>query len=112
MDFSKDGIVQYKDSISGYILQLVKNKNNEVSMWLEETSSSTKVVKSRPMWMYPELFDLPEEEKIIKSISKKWNDKRTEEIVNFTHNQLPYFLCREDETIPYELYNGRVCQDT
>jgi len=53
-----------------------------------------------------------EEEKIIKSISKKWNDKRTEEIVNFTHNQLPYFLCREDETIPYELYNGRVCQDT
>lgn len=45
----------------------------------------------------------PEEIKLMTEIGKKWKDKKTKEIVNFTHNQLPYTLCREDEIIPYEL---------
>ncbi len=44
-----------------------------------------------------------EETKLIKEIAAKWKDRKTHEIVNFTHNQLPYTLCREDEIIPYEL---------
>ncbi|CAN5722641.1 hypothetical protein BH11PAT2_BH11PAT2_09380 [soil metagenome] len=40
---------------------------------------------------------------LMEKIAEKWKDKKTNEIVNFTHNQLPYFLCREDELIPYEL---------
>ncbi len=44
-----------------------------------------------------------EENNLMSKIGKKWKDKKTEEIVNFTHNQLPYFLCRENELIPYGL---------
>lgn len=44
-----------------------------------------------------------EEKSLMKKIATKWKNKNTKEIVNFTHNQLPYFLCREDELIPYEL---------
>jgi DNA-binding XRE family transcriptional regulator len=44
-----------------------------------------------------------DEEALLKKIAKKWKDKKTREIVNFTHNQLPYFLCRDNELIPYEL---------
>ena len=44
-----------------------------------------------------------DENALMKKIAEKWKDKKTQEIVNFTHNQLPYFLCREDELIPYEL---------
>ncbi len=44
-----------------------------------------------------------DEIKLMKDIGKKWKDKKTNEIVNFTHNQLPYTLCRQDEIIPYEL---------
>jgi transcriptional regulator with XRE-family HTH domain len=44
-----------------------------------------------------------EEIKLMSDIGKKWKDKKTKEIVNFTHNQLPYSLCRPDEIIPYEL---------
>lgn len=44
-----------------------------------------------------------EELKLMIQIGKKWKDKKTKEIVNFTHNQLPYTLCRENEIIPYEL---------
>lgn len=40
---------------------------------------------------------------LMKNIATKWRDKNTNEIVNFTHNQLPYFLCRDNELIPYEL---------
>jgi len=44
-----------------------------------------------------------DEEKLIKSISDKWKDKNTQEIVTFTHNQLPYAVCLDNEIIPYEL---------
>lgn len=44
-----------------------------------------------------------EEKKLMEKIAAKWKNKKTQEIVNFTHNQLPYFLCRTDELIPYEL---------
>ena len=44
-----------------------------------------------------------DELKLMKEIAKKWKDKKTKEIVNFTHNQLPYTLCKIDEIIPYEL---------
>ncbi len=41
--------------------------------------------------------------KLIDDISAKWKDKKTNEIVYFTHNQLPYKICQQDEIIPYEL---------
>lgn len=45
----------------------------------------------------------PAELKLMKQIGTKWKDKKTKDIVNFTHNQLPYFLCRMEEIIPYTL---------
>ena len=44
-----------------------------------------------------------EQKDLIKNISKKWASKKTQEIVNFTHNQMPYSICRENEIIPYIL---------
>jgi transcriptional regulator with XRE-family HTH domain len=44
-----------------------------------------------------------EEKDLIDDISNKWCGKRTQEIVDFTHNQMPYSICRENEIIPYEL---------
>ncbi|MFM2384061.1 MAG: hypothetical protein RIQ72_633 [Candidatus Parcubacteria bacterium] len=44
-----------------------------------------------------------EESDLMDQIGKKWRDKKTKEIVNFTHNQLPYALCKPNEIIPYEL---------
>lgn len=44
-----------------------------------------------------------EEKKLIKEISAKWKDKRTQDIVKFTHDQLPYSICENNEIIPYGL---------
>lgn len=40
---------------------------------------------------------------LMEKIAKKWKDKKTNEIVDFTHHQLPYQICQMDEIIPYEL---------
>lgn len=37
---------------------------------------------------------------------EKWKNKNTKEIVEFTHNQIPWSICREHEVIPYELINN------
>lgn len=43
------------------------------------------------------------EKKEIAAIGKAWQGKPTEEIVNFTHAQLPWQICRDGEVIPYGL---------
>lgn len=44
-----------------------------------------------------------EEQTLMENIAEKWREKNTDDIVNFTHNQLPYSICRDNEVIPYEL---------
>lgn len=75
---------------------VIERKNDEGrEMFLISESESNRNEK---------LNTVSKEEKVLMSnIAKKWKDKNTKDIVNFTHNQLPYFLCREDELIPYEL---------
>jgi DNA-binding XRE family transcriptional regulator/uncharacterized phage-associated protein len=40
---------------------------------------------------------------LIEKISKAWQGKSTDDIVNFTHEQLPWQICRDGEVIPYGL---------
>lgn len=41
--------------------------------------------------------------KKIEKICELWRDKPTQEIVNFTHEQKPWKMCRDGEYIPYSL---------
>ncbi len=43
------------------------------------------------------------ESELIKKISKKWEGKNTQDIVNFTHSQMPWKFGRDGETVHYEL---------
>lgn len=44
------------------------------------------------------------EEKLIIDIEKKWQDKKTNEIVDFTHKQFPYLYAQDNEIVSYELF--------
>ena len=44
-----------------------------------------------------------EDIELIDKIVAYWKDKRTKEIVNFTHEQKPWKSCRDGEYIPYSL---------
>lgn len=75
---------------------VVERKNdNSKEIFLISESKSNKNEKIRSLSL--------QETKLIEKIGNKWKDKKTIDIVNFTHNQLPYTLCRPDEIIPYEL---------
>ncbi|MEI8249037.1 MAG: helix-turn-helix domain-containing protein [Candidatus Taylorbacteria bacterium] len=72
-----------------------RTKEGEKDVFLISESESNRNEK---------LIAISSEEKVLmEKIAKKWKDKRTQEIVNFTHNQLPYTICRDNEVIPYEL---------
>jgi transcriptional regulator with XRE-family HTH domain len=79
---------------SGKILIDRKNVSGKDMLLISESESNKN----------EKIESLSQNEKLlIKNISQKWRNKKTNEIVNFTHNQLPYSLCRENELIPYEL---------
>lgn len=40
---------------------------------------------------------------LIRKIANKWSMHNTESIVDFTHEQLPWKISRDNEVIPYEL---------
>ena len=44
-----------------------------------------------------------EEKTLLDKLCDYWKDKRTSEIVNFTHEQKPWKACRDGEYIPYSL---------
>ncbi len=44
-----------------------------------------------------------DEMNMLQDIAKKWKWKQTHEIVDFTHNQLPWMICHDKEVIPYGL---------
>lgn len=71
LDVSDDHTIQYQETVGGSILETLKEPEMFEMSWLQDVSSSTKVVKSRPMWMYPELFDLPQQEVWPRKTDKK-----------------------------------------
>jgi len=76
-------------------ITIEKKTEGDKDMFLISESESNKNEKIQTL--------SSDEKKLMKEIAEKWKGKKTHEIVNFTHNQLPYFLCRENELIPYEL---------
>jgi len=52
-----------------------------------------------------DLSELSKKEiKLIKDIDSKWKDKKTAEIVDFTHKQLPYLYAMDNEVVSYGLF--------
>jgi len=47
-----------------------------------------------------------EELALVKAVCAKWKKANTQEIVDFTHKQIPWKICREKEVIPYSLINN------
>ncbi|MFA5792489.1 MAG: type II toxin-antitoxin system antitoxin SocA domain-containing protein [Candidatus Gracilibacteria bacterium] len=52
-----------------------------------------------------------QEQKLVKAICNKWKKANTQEIVDFTHNQMPWKVCKDRETIPYALINNEEPQN-
>ncbi len=76
-------------------INIARTKEGERDVFLISESESNKNEKITTI--------SDEEKELMTKIAKKWKEKNTQDIVTFTHNQLPYTICRDNETIPYEL---------
>ncbi len=71
---------------------------------IKNTADGAMLVSETPVARRERLSELNAEEKdLIAKIGKKWRSARTQEIVEFTHQQLPYLVSHENEVIPYEV---------
>jgi uncharacterized phage-associated protein len=79
---------------------------------IENTEDGAMLISETGSGRHAELSTLSAEEKtLIKNIAKKWKNKRTQEIVAFTHAQLPYLVSHENEIIPYEVITQENVED-
>ncbi len=80
----EDGVIKLETSGRAYMLSMTENGE-------APHSRLTKVQR-----------------KFIKAVGEAWKDKQTQEIVDFTHSQRPWQLCKDSAVIPY----GLILQET
>jgi len=52
-----------------------------------------------------------QELELVKAVCKKWKRSTTQQIVEFTHRQIPWKVCKDREVIPYSLINNEAPED-
>jgi len=76
---------------------------------LEDTGTIVREPKGKAIMYSLVEHDAPssriskQENELIEKICNLWQRKSTDEIVEFTHRQLPWQVCRDGEVIPYSL---------
>lgn len=95
--------IQYGPVPDGYF-RAIDEMFEEGSISVDNAKKDTFLISETESGKKEKLSELDEGEKeLIKDISDKWRGKRTQEIVKFTHEQLPYLICEDNEIIPYGL---------
>jgi transcriptional regulator with XRE-family HTH domain len=95
--------IQY-GPVPDYYFTLIQELHDTGKISVKEMSRGAQIIEEDRVGerVGSELLN-PEEKKFIKKIAKRWDNKNTKEIVDFTHAQLPYEFADKGEIIPYEL---------
>ena len=72
---------------------------------IEQTSEGAMLISQTRSGAKAALPDItPEQAKLITAIEKKWQGKKTKEIVDFVHQQFPYLFAHDNEFVSYEIF--------
>ena len=72
---------------------------------IEQTKDGAMLISQTRSGAMVDLSEMnKKEEELIENIEKKWKDKKTNEIVDFTHKQLPYMYAGDNEIVSYGLF--------
>jgi DNA-binding XRE family transcriptional regulator/uncharacterized phage-associated protein len=88
--------------VADIFFELVDNLYDKGRIDIDKTSTGAMIVKSKTFEPDDSLLSTSEKGKI-REIYELWKDKRTEEIVDYTHQQKPWSSCLDGEYIPYLL---------
>lgn len=84
--------IEFFDIIDNDPAIKVENKEKAIMLSLLEEPDETLFTK--------------EEKAIIEAVCTKWKNANTQAIVDFTHQQIPWKICKERDMIPYSLINN------
>jgi len=77
--------------------------NGEIS--IEQTEKGAMLVSQTRSGAKTNLPNLSKEEsKLIEKINEKWRGKRTEEVVDFTHKQMPFMFAEDNDIVSYDIF--------
>lgn len=90
--------------VPDYYFRLVEELDGDGKIQINPTSNGALLISETRVGqkVSDDLLD-KEEKKMIKKIATTWKDKKTKEIVDFAHSQIPYTFVEKGEIIPYEL---------
>jgi len=89
--------------VPDYYFRLVEELDGDGKVSIEPKGNALLISETRTGQKVGDDMLNTEEKKLIKKISNKWQDKDTKEIVDFTHNQLPYIFADKGTIISYGL---------
>ena len=96
--------IQYGPVTDAYF-RLIDEMRDSGEISVKETEDGAMIVSEARNGAKVVLSKIDKEEnKLIKDIEKKWRGKKTAEIVDFTHKQLPYLYAGENEIVSYPLF--------
>jgi len=70
-------------------------QKKEGAMLISETRGGAKVKLSEVS---------TEEMRLMKKIDRKWKDKKTADVVKFTHKQLPFMFAEDNDIVSYDIF--------
>jgi len=104
---------KYLKPISGFEYRRLKEGPVSIEFFDIIDTDQTICVEPKNKAMLISLVEKPNssildsnEKAIVKAVCEKWKNANTEKIVDFTHKQIPWKVCRKNEVIPYQLINN------
>ncbi len=96
--------IQYGPVADAYF-RLIDEMFDAGEISIEQTESGAMLVKVTRGGAKEELSRISKDElQLMKRINEKWEGKRTEEIVKFTHQQLPFLFAEDNDIVSYDIF--------
>ena len=90
--------------VSDSYFSIIDEMSDKGEINIEQTKDGAMLISQTRSGAMIELSEInKKEEELIKDIEGKWKGKKTNEIVDFTHKQLPYMYAQENEIVSYGL---------
>jgi len=101
--------MQYRKMVYGPVSEsyftIIDDMNERGEIEIDQTKDGAMLISATRSGAKVGLSTLnKEEEKLITDIENKWKDKKTAEIVDFTHKQFPYLYSKDNEVVSYALF--------
>ena len=91
--------------VSDSYFSIIDDMADKGEISIEQTKDGAMLISQTRSGAMVDLSEINTKEgELIKNIEKKWKDKKTNEIVDFTHKQFPYLFANDNAIVSYDIF--------